>query len=57
MTTKQKDLLNQIKREVILGHKGMNEYEETLEDSYVCTCHFDRIEKLVNEILELNKEV
>ena len=55
MTTKQKDLLNQIKREVMLGHKGMNEYEETLEDFYVCTCHFDQIEKFVNEILKMEE--
>ena len=52
MTAKQNDLLNQIKKEVLLGYKGMDEYAETLEDSYVCTYHFDNIEKLVDEILE-----
>ena len=30
MTTKQKQLLKRIKREVKAGYKGMNEFEESL---------------------------
>lgn len=30
MTTKQKQLLERIKREVKAGYKGMNEFEESL---------------------------
>ena len=55
MTTKQKQLLERIKREVKAGYKGMNEFEESLEDSGVCTCHFDNIDLLVDEILRLEE--
>lgn len=52
MTARQKKLLNQIKKEVKAGYKGMNEFEETLEDSSACTCHFDNINELIDELLK-----
>lgn len=51
MTDKQKKLLNEIILETERGFQGMDEYAETLEDSYVCTYHFDKIKELVEEIL------
>lgn len=55
MTTKQKQLLKRIKREVRAGYKGMNKFEENLSEPYVCTCHFDNIDLLVDEILGLEE--
>lgn len=51
MTDKQKKLLNEIILETERGFQGMDEYAETLEDSYVCTYHFDKIREIVEEIL------
>lgn len=52
MTARQKKLLNQIKKEVKAGYKGMNEFEETLEDSSICTVHFDNINALIYELMK-----
>lgn len=51
MTDKQKKLLDEIILETELGFQGIDEYAETLEDTYVCTYHFDNIKELVEEIL------
>lgn len=54
MTDKQKKLLNEIILETDRGFQGMDEYAETLEDTYVCTYHFDKIREIVEEILKEN---
>lgn len=52
MTARQKKLLKQIKKEVKAGYKGMNEFEETLEDSSVCTVHFDNVNAFIYELMK-----
>ena len=52
MTARQKKLLKQIKKEVKAGYKGINEFEETLEDSSVCIVHFDNINALIYELMK-----
>lgn len=56
MTNKQKELLKEIKEEACKGFDGMEEYIEELLDSYVCTCHFDNIITIVEEILKEERE-
>ena len=52
MTSKERKQLERILAECDNGRYGMEKYTETLEDPYVCTRHFDKIEKIINSILE-----
>lgn len=51
MTSKERQKLESVLAECDNGRYGMEKYTETLEDPYVCTKHFDKIEKLVNSML------
>lgn len=51
MTDNELQQLKRILEECNKGRYGMEKYEETLEDPYICTKHFDKIETIVNSIL------
>lgn len=44
-----KELIEKIKRELDLAEEGLEEYAETLDDTWVCGEHLDNIRKLLNE--------
>ena len=44
------EIKNEIRKEVNMAIKGLEEYAETLEDTYVCTKHLDKILELLDKL-------
>lgn len=43
-------IIEKIKKEINLAYEGLDEYAETLEDTYVCSRHLDKALKLLEKL-------